>query len=678
MKKHTNALIHEKSPYLLQHAHNPVNWYPWGDEAFEKAKCENKPVFVSIGYSTCHWCHVMEKESFEDEEVADLLNRHFIAIKVDREERPDIDSIYMRVCQMMTNHGGWPLNVFLTPDQKPFYAGTYFPKNSAYNRPGMMDALPQLAEKFLHERSFVEKVGEQVVKGLKASVHIPSDSTIDEGTLHQAFQQLVGQFDPVYGGFGQSPKFPMPHTLTFLLRYHRLTNNDTALLMVEKTLDSLASSGLYDQIGGGFARYSTDQQWMIPHFEKMLYDQGLLLHAYIEAYQMTKKKRYREIIEESIAFLIREMRDSQTGAFYSAIDADSEGAEGTYYVWSKEEITNLFTEEEAEFVCSSYSITEEGNFEGKNHLHLIPTEIEELAKLSKQSIKETEAKLKTCNEKLLKERQKRIYPHVDDKILTSWNGLIISALAKAGRVLQNETFTELAEQAALFIHENMYKTERLMVRYREGEVKEKGLIDDYAFLLWAYNDLYDATLKVEYLTKAKAIAENMTSLFWDKDKGGFFFTGSDAEQLLVREKEVYDGALPSGNSVAVCQLLRLGHRTGNEKLLQMVEKMERTFYSLIRMQASSHTQFLQARLEQAIGIKEVIVLAKETLEEIQLLKTSFIPEVVWLIGNKNELMPHAHFIESYDQRNESIIYVCKDFACERPSMEIKKAIEAVL
>ncbi|HZG71667.1 MAG TPA: thioredoxin domain-containing protein, partial [Chondromyces sp.] len=475
--KKTNRLIAEKSPYLLQHAYNPVDWYPWGDEAFDKAKKENKPIFLSIGYSTCHWCHVMERESFENEEVAKLLNDHYIAIKVDREERPDIDSIYMNVCQMMNEgHGGWPLTIIMTPDQVPFYAGTYFPKNSHYGRPGMTEMLPQLARVYHEESHKITETTEQVMNALQHT-HQTDREEIKEEVLHEAFAQLKGQFDGIHGGFGQAPKFPIPHQLMFLLRYHQLTGNELALQMVTKTLDSMASGGIYDHVGYGFARYSVDEMWLIPHFEKMLYDNALLLHVYAEAYQLTKAERYKRICYEIIEFVQREMTNEQ-GGFLSAVDADSEGEEGKFYVWTKEEVIRVLGEEDGEVFCSVYDITEEGNFEGENIPNLIRSDIGQWEIYFGMELDELNDLLEHARRKLFHERDKRVHPHVDDKVLTAWNGLMIAALAKAGAVFEDATILQSARRSVQFIEKNLWKKEALFARWREGEEKFFGYLDD--------------------------------------------------------------------------------------------------------------------------------------------------------------------------------------------------------
>ncbi|UNL86121.1 thioredoxin domain-containing protein [Priestia koreensis] len=628
--------------------------------------------------STCHWCHVMAHESFEDQEVAALLNDHFIAVKVDREERPDVDSIYMKVCQMITQQGGWPLNVFLTPDQKPFFAGTYFPKTSMMNRPGFMDVLQQLSTRFEDDRDHVENVANNIMRGLKQNLHVSSDQTLSPSILHKTFQQLAGSFDTVYGGFGQAPKFPTPHMLTFLLRYYKWSENENALYMVRKTLGSLANGGIYDHIGSGFSRYSTDPQWLVPHFEKMLYDNALLIHAYAEGYQMVKDMRYREIVEDMVTFLDREMTGEQ-GAFYSAIDADCEGIEGKYYVWSKEEIERVLPEREAKMFIDVYNIRDEGNFEGANIPHLIYTEIDKKVERYGDNLF---SRLEDAKSLLLAEREKRIYPHVDDKILASWNGLMISALAKAGRVFDRNDYISRAKRALAFIEDKMILNDRLMVRYRDGEVKEKGFVDDYAYLLWAYMELYQATLSLDYLEKAQKLSDELFRLFWDEEHGGFYFSANDGEELIAREKESYDGALPSGNGVAVTQLLKLAKLTGNQEILKYVHRMFQTFEREVTSYGSGHAQFLHAFLELQMDHREIVIRGSKDDQDVRdlvsILQKEFLPEVAYLVVEDGAEV-RLPFIEDYQfVEGKTTVYNCANFACERPTHDVKEVIDQLL
>ncbi|GLF88327.1 MULTISPECIES: thioredoxin domain-containing protein [Bacillus] len=675
-----NRLIAEKSPYLLQHAHNPVHWYPWGQEAFDKAKRENKPVLVSIGYATCHWCHVMAHESFEDQQVADILNEHFISIKVDREERPDIDSMYMSVCQMMTGQGGWPLNVFVTPDQKPFYAGTYFPKRSAYGRPGFIEALTQLLDAYHNDRDHIESLAEKATNNLRIKAAGQTKNTLSQEAIHKAYYQLMSSFDTLYGGFGSAPKFPAPHMLSFLMRYYEWTGQENALYAVTKTLDGMANGGIYDHIGSGFSRYSTDEKWLVPHFEKMLYDNALLMEAYTEAYQLTSKPEYEKLVQRLIQFIKQDMMNSSS-SFYSAIDADSEGKEGQYYVWAKDEIITHLGEELGALFCDVYHITEEGNFEGENIPHTISTSFEDIKASFSIDDKPLQSKLQEARHILQSVRQQRPAPLVDDKVLTSWNGLMIAALAKAGRVFDADEAISMAKQAMSFLETHLVQHERLMVRYREGDVKHLGFIEDYAHMLKAYMSLYEATFELDWLEKATAIAENMFELFWDKEKGGFFFSGSDAEALLVREKEVYDGAMPSGNSTALHQLLKLSTMTGRQDWLKTLEQMFQAFYVDVSSYPSGHTAFLQGLLSQYATKREIIILGKngdpQKEQLLQALQKRFVPfDIILTAETGEELAKLAPFTKDYKTIDgKTTVYICENYSCRQPITDIDEVME---
>jgi len=681
-EKKANRLINEKSPYLLQHAYNPVDWFPWGEEAFEKAKKEDKPVLVSIGYSTCHWCHVMAHESFEDEEIAKVLNEKYIAIKVDREERPDVDSVYMRVCQMMTGHGGWPLNVFLTPDQKPFYAGTYFPKTSKYEIPSFLDVIQYLSQTFNNDRTHVEKIASNAANSLQIEAN-DDNKSLNKDIIHLTFQQLYKNFDKTYGGFGTAPKFPMPHTLMFLLRYHALTGNENALNCVSKTLNGMADGGIHDQIGNGFSRYSTDEKWLVPHFEKMLYDNALLLIVYTEAYQVTKNSSYKRIATKIIEFIEREMTGDE-GVFFSAIDADSEGVEGKYYVWDNEEIYDILGEELGDIFADTYGFTPFGNFEGKNIPNLIGVDLEPIADEHNLSVEQLQNELEKASEQLLKAREKRVYPHVDDKVLTSWNALMIAGLSKASKVFNEPKFLQMAQNALSFIEQHLIIDGRVMVRYRDGEVKNKGFIDDYAFLLWAYVELYEATYNLEYMHKAKELSNQLLDLFWDDEYGGFYLTANDAEELIVREKEVYDGALPSGNSVAAMQLLRLGQLTGDLSLIDKVTELHSTFKTNIESYPSGHTFILQSLLAHTMPKKEIVIIGKKDEQErtkiIKALQQSFNPNYSILVAETpEEFKGIVDFASDYKIIDgKTTVYVCENFSCQQPTTDTDQVIKQLL
>lgn len=674
-----NKLKTEKSPYLLQHAQNPVNWYPWGDEAFTKAKQENKPIFLSIGYSTCHWCHVMAEESFEDEQVAAILNEKYIAIKVDREERPDVDSIYMKVCQMMTGHGGWPLTVFMTPDKIPFYAGTYFPKESKHGLPGLIDVLIGLADKYEQVPEHISEVTKNVTDALNKSAIEKSNHRLNKRHADQAYMQLAKQFDFLYGGFGEEPKFPMPQNIMFLLRYNYYSGNKDALKMVETTLKHMARGGIFDHIGFGFARYATDSEWLVPHFEKMLYDNALLLIAYTECYQVTKDPFFKEVSEKIITFVRREMT-SQEGAFYSAIDADSEGEEGKYYTFTYEEVFNCLGDHLGEVFTETYDITPEGNFEGKNIPNLIDIDVN-LTEAENDSLLN---ELEEARLKLLDYREKRVYPHVDDKILTSWNGMMIAALAKAGKVYEKPEYTEAAVKAAHFIENSLIIDDRLMARYRDGETKYKAYLDDYAFLIWGYIELYEATFTPAYLEKASKFAKQMVELFWDEQHGGFFFTGKDSEQLIAADKEIQDGAIPSGNSTAANVLLRLGSLTGETLFIDKAEEMYYTFYEDMNRYPQMSPFFLQAMLVMENHSREVVVLCEENKPEVkhflQKLKQSFLPDTALLVAKApNQLEHAAPFAANYKKvDNQTTVYICENFTCKQPTTDLEKAIKELL
>lgn len=604
----------------------------------------------------------MAHESFEDEEVANLLNERFVPIKVDREERPDIDAIYMKVCQALTGQGGWPLNVFLTPDQKPFYAGTYFPKESRFGRPGFVDVITQLYEQYKENPEKITNIGEQITKVLQNQKR--KKQSLDENILHQCYQQLEQSFDPEYGGFGQAPKFPAPHQLTFLLRYYRWTKKEKALEMVTKTLDGMADGGIYDHIGYGFSRYSVDEKWLVPHFEKMLYDQAMLAIAYTEAYQVTQRERYRSVTEEILSYVTREMHGSE-GGFFSAEDADSEGEEGKFYLWEKDEILNALGLEMGKAFCDAYDITETGNFEGKNIPNLI-----------RHKLSEAERKqLEKARDELFKIREKRIHPHKDDKILTAWNGLMIVAFAKAGRVFQNESYIKTAKETLRFIKTRLMKNDRLMARFRNGEVKYQGFIDDYANLLWANIEMYETCLEIGYLKQAVHLAEKMNELFWDQEEGGFYFYGNDGETLITRPKELYDAAVPSGNSVAALQLLRLSKLTGETEYDKKVAELFKLFADEATHYPSGYCYFLQSLLMTQMPDKEVIVLGEKRSESynriVDSLQRAFLPEVTYLISEKpEELLQVASFTESFKAENETIVYVCENFSCQRPTTDI--------
>ncbi|MBS3819419.1 thioredoxin domain-containing protein, partial [bacterium] len=555
-KKTPNRLIHEKSPYLLQHAHNLVHWFPWGPEAFQKAQKENKPVFLSIGYSTCHWCHVMEKESFQDEEVAGMMNETFVSIKVDREERPDIDSVYMDVCQVLTGTGGWPLTLILTPEKKPFFAATYIPKEGRLGMMGLKELISRIQEMWNLNQEEIRRSSQQIVSSLKEMTQKTPGEGLGKGTLDKAFQELANRYDSKHGGFGKAPKFPAPHNLLFLLRYWKRTQNPYALAMVEKTLQSMRQGGMFDHVGYGFHRYSTDEKWQVPHFEKMLYDQALLAFAYTEAYQATGKEFYKNTAEEILEYVLRDMT-SPEGGFYSAEDADTEGEEGKFYIWTWKELNEILNREEMDWTYRVYNIYKEGNFPqeaaeqegGKNILYL-KKPLKETAQEGNVKPGELKSKVEKIRSKLFNAREERIHPLKDDKILTDWNGLMIASLSKAAQVFDKSEYLHAAQKAAGFLSARLWGEKgALFHRYRKGEAEIPGFLDDYAFLIWGLLELYEASLEAGYLQQALKLSHYLLSHFWDEKEGGFGLTSSSQESFFIQPKNIYDGALPSGNSV---------------------------------------------------------------------------------------------------------------------------------
>jgi uncharacterized protein YyaL (SSP411 family) len=680
--RHTNRLASEKSPYLLQHAHNPVDWFPWGDEAFAKARAEDRPIFLSIGYATCHWCHVMERESFESVEIASILNSSYVPIKVDREERPDVDHVYMTVCQALTGSGGWPLTVILTPDGRPFLAGTYFPPESRYGRPGLKDVLYQVLSAWEGQRHRVEDVAGQIVEAVRGEFAGMPGERPEPGLLTKAFEHLHQRFDEEFGGFGAAPKFPTPHQLTFLLRYWKRTGDGRALDMVERTLRWIRRGGVYDQLGFGAHRYSTDREWLVPHFEKMLYDQALLLMAYAEAHRATGDPLYASVAREIAAYVARDLT-SPEGAFYSAEDADSEGEEGKFYIWTMEELVAALGPEEAALFARVYGAEPKGNWIDPAGGHLTGTNILHLTEDPGAVARETgldaaamAQRLEADRARLLETRAKRPRPLRDDKVLTAWNGLMIAALAKASVALEEPRLAEAAERAIDFLERHLLRADgRLFARWREGEAAHPGYLDDYAFLAWGSLELYEATFDPRHLERALALAGDMERLFADEKDGGFFFTGSDAAPLLARTKEIYDGAIPSGNSVAALVLLRLSRMTGRSQLERRAEETVRAFGGSVARLPGAHTQLLSA-LDFAFGpTREVVVSgpagAPETAALVRAARAGYAPRTVFLLREPgpagDALAKIAPFTAAQLPVNGvPAAYVCENFACAAP------------
>lgn len=688
--KTPNFLINEKSPYLLQHAYNPVQWYPWGEAAFERSKAENKPIFLSIGYSTCHWCHVMEKESFEDPEVARLMNATFICIKVDREERPDIDSVYMAVCQAITGRGGWPLTILMTPDKEPFFAATYIPKRSRLGNPGMLDLIPHIAKVWTQQQGEILQTARELKAALspemvQASAKSPG-TELNEKTLHSGYSQLISAFDWQAGGFGRAPKFPSPHNLTFLFRYWHRTGKLEALQMVTKTLDAMRRGGIYDHVGFGFHRYSTDGQWLVPHFEKMLYDQAMLIMAYTEGFQVTGIEDHRRVAEEVIEYVLRDMCSAE-GAFYCAEDADSEGVEGKFYLWKKEEIYGILPTEAADIVCKVYDVSSEGNYKEeisgvstRQNILRLARPMQEVAQELGLSLDELRAKLEPSRKMLFAAREKRVHPSKDDKVLTDWNGLMIVALCKASRAFERPEYAQAASKTADFILEYMsFHDGRLLHRYRDGETSITGFLEDYTFFVWGLIELYQATLEKKYLEHALRLNSLQILDFMD-DEGGFFHTAKDSETLLFRKKEVYDGAMPSGNSVSVLNLFRLSRLTGDTDLEEKAYASMKAFSGQIDAMPMAYSQFLQA-LDFIVGPAYEVVIAgnrknEDTKEMLSILARSFLPNMVLLLKEDNSMAKLAPYTKDMTKNNgKSMAYVCQGFSCNMPTTKTSEMMK---
>ena len=690
-EKHYNRLINEKSPYLLKHSENPVDWYPWGDEAFDKAREEDKPVFLSIGYSTCHWCNVMERESFSDPEVAKLMNNSFVSIKVDREERPDIDNIYMSVCQMISRGScGWPLNLIMTPDKKPFFATTYIPKTGRFGRTGLMEFLPRVKEAWQNQREGIESTANQITEELKNFSSKAHSEELNGSVLKIAFEQFSSSFDEAHGGFGIEPKFPSPHNLLFLLRRWSRTGDSRALLMVEKTLQEMSQGGMYDHIGFGFHRYSTDQEWLVPHFEKMLYDQAMLAMAYTEAYQATGKKMYEKTAREIFTYILRDMT-SPEGVFYSAEDADSEGEEGKFYLWTKEEIEKVLSKDEAEFIVKVFNIEKEGNYidqmerrkTGMNIFHLQQS-LGEIASAMKIDKKEFDLRVEKVRKKLFEVREKRIHSYKDDKVLTDWNGLIIAAFAKAAQAFDDPSYTKVARRAADFILTKMRTSKgRLLHRYRLGEAAIPAMVDDYAYFTWGLLETYEASFEVTYLDAAIELTDDFLKHFWDRKNGGFFFSSDDSEKMLVPWKDFSDGALPSGNSVAMLNLLRLGRITARAEFEEKASQIGRLVANQVNQAPMAFIQILMA-LDFGLGPSYEVVIsgrrdAQDTREMVKAIRARYIPNKVVILRAEDQNPPDIVRIAKFTENQVSIngkstAYVCLNYNCKLPTTNIKEML----
>lgn len=664
-QKFRNRLIHETSPYLLQHAHNPVDWYAWGDEAFERAKAEDKPVLVSIGYSACHWCHVMEHESFEDEATAAIHNEHFVNIKVDMEERPDVDQIYMNFVQLTTGRGGWPMNVFLTPDKLPFFGGTYFPPAPRYGMPSWQQILTSISDAYRERRDELQESADRVVAELrKMSVVEATAGALSQDMLYAAFVSFTRTFDSVNGGFGGAPKFPAAMSLEFLLRYHHRTGDNMALSIVTHSLDKMANGGIYDQLGGGFHRYAVDAIWLVPHFEKMLYDNAQLIRVYLHVYQVTGDEFYKRIAVETLEYVKREMLDS-SGGFYSTQDADSEGVEGKFFVWTPEEIEEILGKDDAAKFCTYYDVTAEGNFEGENILNtknpLAPA---------------PDPDLKT---RLFAEREKRIKPNRDEKVLTAWNGLMLAAFADAAGVLGNNEYLEIAKANAAFIRKELQNDGRLLRTWKDGAAKLNGYVEDYANVADGLIVLYQVSGDVSHLTEATRLADLMITEFWDEESGGFFFTSNDHEELVVRNKDFYDNATPSGNSVAADVLLRLSKLLGDEKYERFAVTVLRLAGSQIRRHPQGFGRALSALEFHLAATKEVVVIGNRGNNLERDVLARYLPSAVIVLSS--DAVADEATIPLLKDRGildgEARAYVCEDYVCQRPVTTVEGLAEVL-
>ncbi len=669
--EYTNHLIHETSPYLLQHAHNPVDWYPWGEEAFAKARAENKPVLLSIGYSACHWCHVMAHESFEDEEIARLMNENFVNIKVDREERPDLDQIYMNAVQMMTHHGGWPMTVFLTPEGVPFYGGTYFPPQDRYNIPGFPRVLIGVAEAYSQRREDITETGASLLNELRRlSQSAASDSPIEKELFDAAYAGIVRSFDSTNGGFGGAPKFPPAMTLEFLLRTYARTGNTDTLQIINLTCRKMDEGGIYDQLGGGFHRYSTDARWLVPHFEKMLYDNALLSRLYLHHFQVTQSASSRETVEGVLDYVLREMTDAH-GGFYSTQDADSEGHEGKFFVWDITEIRSALGDTAAALFCDYYNVTEKGNFEGKNILNVTRT-LEDVAVSNNVTVEQLAESLANSRRILFELREKRVKPDRDEKIITAWNGLMLASFAEAGVILERADYTDAARRNAEFVLSNLRREGLLLRTFKDGQAKFNAYLEDYAFFIEGLVTLFETTGEFRWLNEALTLTDRMIEEFWDDENGGFYFTGNSHENLIVRSKDYFDNATPSGNSVAAGVLLRLAILTGKDQYRNVAIAVFREAAESARRYPSGFGYLLSAIDFLLSTPKEVAIVGRYT-PDIQ----PFLQEV-WRRYLPNKVVAPSTtagevsssslpLLENRPlQEGRATAYVCENYTCKQP------------
>lgn len=671
--RHTNRLIKEASPYLLQHARNPVDWYPWSQEAFDRARDEDKPVFLSIGYSTCHWCHVMEHESFEDEGIAAVMNEHFICVKVDREQRPDVDAIYMDAVQAMTGSGGWPLSAFLAPDGRPFYGGTYFPPDDRYGRPGFKKILLAVADAWKSRRDELLNSADQLKQALSRSMD-SSAGELSKETLESAANALAHSYDARYGGFGRAPKFPQPSQLELLLRYWHKTGSTTHLKMVTDTLAAMYNGGIYDHLGGGFHRYATDAKWLVPHFEKMLYDQALISQVCIEAYVIGQDPELARVVSETLDYVLRDMTDTR-GGFYSAEDADSEGEEGTFYLWTPAQTKALLGAEQAALFDAYYGVTEQGNFEHHTSILNVENSLDFVAQEHKLAPEDLRKALNAARARLFPAREQRIRPHRDDKIITAWNGLFISALARAGAVLGEPKYLAAGQKAAGFILSNMVEGDRLHRSMAQGRLSGPGFLEDHAFLIAGLLDLYEATFEIKWLAEAETLAQRMIELFRDEDGGAFFMTAHDQERLLIRNKPDYDGAVPSGNSVAALSLLRLQRINARPEFLDQAEQIIQGLNARLQQTPVALTNLIAAVDFLHGPTAEITIVGqrqdKLTHDMIKLIHASYLPNAVVLLRDSNKGEQALDAIAPFTRTQTAVdgqttAYICENRVCKRP------------
>ncbi len=667
-----NRLAHETSPYLLQHASNPVQWYPWGEEALARARTEDKPIFLSIGYSACHWCHVMEHESFENDGIAELLNQFFVSVKVDREERPDLDEIYMKAVQILTGSGGWPMSVFLTPGLEPFFGGTYFPPDDRYGRPGFARLLRWIGELWERDRERLLRQAGSLTQEIRSASLIETQGELDAIVLDLSLQALSGTYDPIWGGFGNAPKFPHALDLRLCLRHWLRTENPRALEMAARTLDRMANGGIYDHLGGGFARYSTDQKWLIPHFEKMLYDNALLVPAYLEAYLADRQPLRLRVARETCDWMLREM-STEDGGLASSLDADSEGEEGRFYVWTHAEILRTLGEERGRWASEWFGVTAEGNFEHGKNILWRPDDPDEVAQRLGVEVSELDSAMQEARNLLLAERSKRVPPGKDDKIVASWNGLAISALASAFQVLGERRYLQAASRAARFVLDGMRQSDgRLFATARRGQAHLNAYLDDYAFVIQGLLDLYESDFDPSWLREALALNEVLSERFEDQENGGYYTTGSDHEPLLVRLKSLQDGALPSGNGVQALNLLRLAELTGERAFAAGAERTLRSVGRLVNHYPQAFSQFLLAVNHLTAGPIEIVIAGESgsrPFEELlAVIRDAFLPHRVVARAGKGAdetLLPLLRGKASPPA--EARAFVCRDFTCGLPA-----------